>query len=141
MPVAIGPVEYLIVAFPGNQFNGEIAPALADLVESGTIRLLDLVFVTKDADGNVAIVEYDEHDGLSAFAEIDGEVGGVISHEDIDHATHDLPANSSAAVLVWEDVWATPFAEAMRNSGAVLIEAARIPHDLIEPLVAELESN
>jgi hypothetical protein len=141
MPVAIGPVEYLIVAFPGNQFNGEIAPALADLVESGTIRLLDLVFVTKDADGNVAIVEYDEHDGLSAFAEIDGEVGGVISHEDIDHATHDLPANSSAAVLVWEDVWATPFAEAMRDSGAVLIEAARIPHDLIEPLVAELESN
>lgn len=137
----IGPVEYLIVAFPGNQFNGEIAPALADLVESGTIRLLDLVFVTKDADGNVAIVEYDEHDGLSAFAEIDGEVGGVISHEDIDHATHDLPANSSAAVLVWEDVWATPFTEAMRDSGAVLIEAARIPHDLIEPLVAELESN
>jgi len=139
--VAIGPVEYLIVGFPGNEFNGEIAPALADLVESGTIRLLDLVFVAKDADGNVAIVEYDEHDGLRAFAEIDGEVGGVISHEDIDHATHDLPANSSAAVLVWEDVWATPFAEAMRNSGAVLIEAARIPHDLIEPLVADLESN
>lgn len=139
--MAIGPVEYLIVGFPGNEFNGEIAPALADLVESGTIRLLDLVFVAKDADGNVAIVEYDEHDGLRAFAEIDGEVGGVISHEDIDHATHDLPANSSAAVLVWEDVWATPFAEAMRNSGAVLIEAARIPHDLIEPLVADLESN
>ena len=99
------------------------------------------MFVAKDADGNVAIVEYDERDGLSTFAEIDGEVGGVISHEDIDHATHDLPANSSAAVLVWEDVWATPFAEAMRNSGAVLVEAARIPHDLIEPLVAELESN
>jgi hypothetical protein len=135
----IGPVEYLIVGFPGNQFNGEIAPALADLVESGTIRVLDLVFVSKDADGNVAIVEYDEHDGLTAFAEIDGEVGGVISHEDIEHATHDLPANSSAALLVWEDVWATPFAEAMRNSGAVLIEAARIPHDLIEPLMAELE--
>jgi hypothetical protein len=140
MPVPIGPVEYLIVAFPDNQFNGEIAPALADLVESGTIRILDLVFVTKDADGNVAVVEFDEHDGLRAFAEIDGEVGGVVSHEDIDHATHDLPANSSAAVLVWEDVWATPFAEAMRDSGAVLIEAARIPHDLIEPLVAELES-
>jgi len=74
--VAIGPVEYLIVGFPGNEFNGEIAPALADLVESGTIRLLDLVFVAKDADGNVAIVEYDEHDGLRAFAEIDGEVVG-----------------------------------------------------------------
>ena len=138
--MAIGPVEYLIVAFPGNQFNGEIAPALANLVESGTIRVLDLVFVSRDGDGNVAIVEFDEHDGLRAFAEIDGEVGGVISHEDIEHATHDLPANASAAVLVWEDLWATRFAEAMRNSGAVLIEAARIPHDLIESLMAELES-
>jgi len=139
--MAIGPVEYMIVAFPGNDFNGDIAPALADLVSSGTIRVLDLVFVTVDGEGNAAIVEYDEHDGLRAFAEIDGEVGGVLGHEDIDHATHDLPANSSAAVLVWEDVWAPPFAEAMRDSGAVLIEAARIPHDLIEPLVAELESN
>jgi hypothetical protein len=138
--VAIGPVEYLIVAFPDNQFKGEIAPALADLVESGTIRVLDLVFVTKDADGNVGVIEYDEHDGLRAFAEIEGEVGGVISHEDIDHATHDLPANSSAAVLVWEDVWATPFVEALRNAGAVLVESARIPHDLIEPVIAELES-
>jgi hypothetical protein len=138
--VAIGPVEYMIVGFPGNQFNGEIAPALADLVESGTIRVLDLVFVSKDADGNVAVVEYDEHEGLAMFAEIDGEVGGVISHEDIDHATHDLPASSSAALLVWEDVWATPFVEALRNSGGVLIESARIPHDLIEPVLAELDA-
>ncbi|HXY93187.1 MAG TPA: DUF6325 family protein [Acidimicrobiia bacterium] len=137
----IGPVEYLIVAFPGNQFNGDIAPALVDLVESGTIRVLDLVFVAKDADGNVVIVEFDEHEGLRAFAEIDGEIGGVISHEDIEHATHDLPENSSAAVLVWEDVWAIPFAEAMRNSGAVLVEAARIPHDLIEPLMTDLASS
>jgi len=139
--VPIGPVEYLIVAFPGNQFNGDIAPALVDLVESGTIRVLDLVFVAKDADGNVVIVEFDEHEGLRAFAEIDGEIGGVISHEDIEHATHDLPENSSAAVLVWEDVWAIPFAEAMRNSGAVLVEAARIPHDLIEPLMTDLASS
>jgi hypothetical protein len=138
--VGIGPVEYMIVGFPGNEFNGEIAPALADLVESGTIRVLDLVFVAKDADGNVAIVEYDEHDGLRAFAEIDGEVGGVLGHEDIDHATHDLPAGSSAALLVWEDTWATPLVEAMRESGGVLIEGARIPHDLIEPVMAALES-
>jgi Family of unknown function (DUF6325) len=100
--VAIGPVEYMIVGFPGNQFNGEIAPALADLVQSKTIRVLDLVFITKDAEGNVGAVEFDEHDGLSAFAEIDGEVGGIISHEDVEYAAHDLEPNSSAALLIWE---------------------------------------
>jgi hypothetical protein len=134
--VAIGPVEYMIVAFPGNEFNGEIAPALADLVSSGTIRVLDLVFVTTNAEGDVAIVEYDEHDGLRAFAEIDGEIGGVIGHDDIHHASHDLEPNSSAAILVWEDTWATPLVEAMRASGGVLVESARIPHDLVEELAA-----
>lgn len=132
----IGPVEYLIVAFPGNQFNGEIAPALADLVTSGTIRVLDLVFITTDGEGNVAVVEYDEHDGLRAFAAIDGEVGGVISHEDIHHAAAGLDPGDSAALLVWEDLWATPFAEACRNAGGVLVEAGRIPHDLAEEIAA-----
>jgi hypothetical protein len=138
--MSIGPVEYMVVAFPGNEFNGAIAPELAKLVDSGTIRILDLVFITKDADGDFAAVEFDEHDGLSAFASIDGEIGGVISHEDVEHAAEALEANSSAALLVWEDTWATPLVEAMRDSGGILVEGARIPHDLIEPVLAGLES-
>jgi len=128
----IGPVEYMIVGFPGNQFNGEIAPALARLIESGTIRILDLVFVTKDADGDIAAIEVDEHGDLAAFLELDGEIGGFIGPEDIEHAAAALDPNSSAALLIWEDVWATEFVQAMRDSGGVLLEGARIPHDLVE---------
>jgi Family of unknown function (DUF6325) len=136
--MAVGPVEYIIVGFPGNEFNGAIAPALAELVESGTIRIIDLVFIAKDGDGNAAAIEWEDHDALAPFGDIDGDVGGVISPEDIEHAAEGLEPNSSAALLVWEDLWATPLVEAMRGSGGVLIEGARIPHDLIEPVLAEL---
>ena len=77
--MAIGPVEYIIVGFPGNKFNGEIAPELGKLVESGTIRILDLVFITKDADGDVAGVEFEDHDDVALFNALEGEVGGLIS--------------------------------------------------------------
>jgi hypothetical protein len=136
--MAIGPVEYIIVGFPGNTFNGEIAPELGKLVDSGTIRVLDLVFITKDADGNVAAVEFEDHDDVALFNELEGEVGGLISEEDVEYAAAELEPNSSAALLVWEDVWAKPFVEALRSSGAVLIEGSRIPHDLIEAAEAEL---
>ena len=95
--MAIGPVEYIIVGFPGNQFNGEIAPELAKLVESGTIRILDLVFITKDADGNVAAIDFENHQDVALFAALDGEVGGFISDEDIAYAADDLEPNASAA--------------------------------------------
>jgi hypothetical protein len=136
--MAIGPVEYIIVGFPGNQFNGEIAPELGKLVESGTIRILDLVFITKDASGEVSAVEFEDHADVALFNALEGEVGGLVSDEDIEYAAVELEPNSSAALLVWEDVWATPFVEAMRNSGGVLIEGSRIPHDLIEAAEAEL---
>jgi Family of unknown function (DUF6325) len=136
--MSIGPVEYMIVGFPGNQFNGEIAPALAELIERGTIRILDLVFVAKDADGNHVVVEYDEHDALASFGALDGEVGGLISHADVEYAAEALEPNSSAALLIWEDTWAKPLVDAMRASGGVLIEGSRIPHDLIEPALADL---
>jgi hypothetical protein len=138
--MTVGPVEYMIVGFPGNEFNGDIAPALGKLIDDGTIRILDLVFITKDAAGDIAAVEFDEHGGLSAFAELDGEVGGFIGAEDIEHAAEGLEPNSSAALLVWEDVWATPLVEAMRASGGVLIESARIPHDLIEEALAVIDA-
>ena len=136
--MALGPVEYIILGFPGNRFNGEIAPELRKLVESGTIRVLDLVFIMKDADGNVEAVELEDHDDVALFNALEGEVGGLISTEDIEYAAADLEPNSSAALLIWEDVWATPFVAALRASGAVLIEGSRIPHDLIEAAEAEL---
>ncbi len=90
--MTIGPVEYLVLGFPGNHFNGDIAPALADLVQSGTVKILDLVFIAKDGEGDVIAVEFDEHEALAAFGSIDGEVGGLISPEDIEHAAEDLRA-------------------------------------------------
>jgi Family of unknown function (DUF6325) len=138
--MAIGPVEYLIIAFPGNQFSGEIAPALAQLVDDGTIRIIDLAFITKDSDGNVLAVEFDEHGDLEAFAAIDAEIGGVITDDDIAHAALDLEPNSSAALLIWEDAWAAPLADAVRASGGVIVEGARIPYELVESVMVDLNA-
>jgi hypothetical protein len=138
--MAIGPVEYLILGFPGNKFNGEIVPELAKLIESGTIRVLDLVFIMKDADGSVQAVEFEDHDDVALFNALEGEVGGLISTEDVEYAAAELEPNSSAALLIWEDLWAQPFVDALRASGAVLIEGSRIPHDLIEAAEAELSA-
>jgi hypothetical protein len=136
--MAIGPVEYIVLGFPGNNFTGEIAPALAKLIESDTIRVLDLLFVGKDADGNVLAIEFDELEELAAFAGIEGEVGGIISEEDIVHVAEALEPNSSAALLIWEDVWATEFAVAVRDAGGVLLEGARIPYEIVEAVFADL---
>jgi hypothetical protein len=136
--MTIGPVEYIIVGFPGNDFSGDIAPALAKLIDNNTIRILDLLFVGKDADGNVLSFEFDELDALASYTALEGEAGGFISEADIAHAAAALEPNSSAAVLVWEDVWATEFADAIRSSGGVLVEGARIPRDIVEAVFAEL---
>src|SRR5277367_3177654 len=136
--MTIGPVEYIIVGFPGNEFKGEIAPELMALVEAGTIRILDLIFIGKDVDGSVVAFEIDELDALAGFGGLDGEVGGLIGPEDIEFAAGQLEPNSSAALLIWEDLWAAPFAAAVRNSGGVLLDVARIPHELIEPALAGL---
>jgi hypothetical protein len=136
--MTLGPVEYIIVGFPGNKFTGEIAPELIALVESGTVRVLDLIFIGKDADGSIVSFEIDELDSLAGFSGLDGEVGGLISPEDIEYAAAALEPNSSAALLIWEDVWAAPFAEAVRNSNGVLLEGARIPYELIAPILADL---
>jgi hypothetical protein len=131
--MAIGPVEYIVVGFPGNKFNGEIAPELIALVESGTIRVLDLIFIGKDDDGSVLAFEMDEMEGIEAFENLEGDFGGLIGPADIEFVASKLEPGSSAALLLWEDVWAIRFAEALRNSGGVLLEGARIPHELIQP--------
>ena len=130
----IGPVEYLIVAFPGNKFRGEIAPALADLVEAGTIRLMDIAFVGKDEDGNVvafelADIDPDVREGLENLGV---ESSGLFSEEDLEAAAEELEPNMSAALLVWEDVWAREVAEAMRAAGGVLFDFGRLPHEVVQ---------
>jgi hypothetical protein len=136
--MTIGPVEYIIVGFPGNKFTGGIAPELIALVESGTVRVLDLIFIGKDADGSVLSFEIDDLDDAAGFGDLDGEVGGLISPEDVEFAAAQLEPNSSAALLVWEDLWAAPFAQAVRDSGGELLQGARIPHELIEPALSAL---
>jgi len=134
----IGPVEYVIVGFPGNNFTGAIAPALGKLIETNTIRVLDLLFVAKDADGEVVAIEFDELEALGAFGELEGEVGGLITGEDVAHAAAGLEPNSSAALLIWEDLWASEFASAVRDAGGVVVEGGRVPHDLVEAAFADL---
>jgi Family of unknown function (DUF6325) len=134
----IGPVEYLILGFPGNMFTGQIVPELAKLVDSGLVRIIDLTFITKDAAGHVDVVEYDAIEELAAFAGLDAEVGGILTDEDVAYAAQALEPNSSAALLVWEDTWATPFAVAVRNANGVILEGARIPREIIEQAIDAL---
>lgn len=131
--MVIGPVEYLIVAFPGNEFRGEIAPALAELVESGTIRIIDLTFVVKDSDGSVAAMELSDlkPEIAAAFSSFGAAPGDLFNEEDLLAAGEELEPNSSAALLVWEDLWATRFAEAVRNANGMILDHDRIPHEVV----------
>jgi len=130
----IGPVDYAIIAFPGNRFRGEIAPAIAGLVEEGTIRIIDIAFVGKDEDGNAIAMELTELDPdvQEGLEKLDIEVGGLFSDNDLMEAAEGLEANSSAALLVWENVWAREVAQAMRDAGGVLVAFERLPHDVVQ---------
>jgi uncharacterized membrane protein len=130
----VGPVDYLIVAFPGNEFRGEIAPALAELVESETIRIIDLAFVGKDAKGNVAAFELTDIDPeiREGFEKAGVEVNGLFNEDDLAAAGEELEPNSSAALLVWENVWARNIAQAMRDAGGEVLDFERIPHEVVQ---------
>ena len=124
----------MAIAFPGNRFNGDIAPALKELIDSGTIRLVDLAFVTKDESGNVMGMEVEEleSDVGQAFAALQSAGGDLINEADLKTIGHDLEPNSSAAILVWEDVWAGKLASAMRGAGGILIDRQIVPHDIVQ---------
>ena len=130
----IGPVDYAVIAFPGNQFNGEIVPALADLVDGGTVRIIDAVFVSKDENGDVAALELAElaPDMQEALDKLNIEVQGLFSDEELQAAGQDLEPNSSAALLVWENVWARTIAQAVRDAGGSLVAFERVPHDVVQ---------
>jgi uncharacterized membrane protein len=130
----IGPVDYAIVAFPGNRFRGEIGPAIAELVENGTIRVIDIAFVAKDEDGNAVAMELLELDPdvQQALDSIGVEVGGLLSDDDLMDAADGLEPDSSAAMIVWENVWARKVAQSMRDAGGELVVFERLPHEVVQ---------
>ena len=129
----IGPVEYMIVAFPGNRFTGEIAPALQELVDSETIRIIDLAFVTKDESGEIAGFELSDLDEevRTALENAGAASGGLFNDDDLLAAAEELEPNSSAALLVWEDLWAARLADSIRGAGGELFDLGRIPHEVV----------
>jgi hypothetical protein len=130
----IGPVDYAVVAFPGNKFKGEIGPALADLVEAGTIRIIDIAFVGKDQDGSSVALELTELDpDVQAGLDKAGvEIGGLLNEEDLADIADGLEPNTSAALIVWENVWARKVAQAMRDAGGELVAFERLPHEVVQ---------
>ena len=137
--MTLGPVELLVVKFPGNQFKGEIAPALTALVEQGTIRVIDILFANKDADGTVEMVEVNDLDDADVrrFDPVVTDVTDLLNAEDVDALTRALEPNSSAAVLLFENTWATRFRDALVNANAELVLNERIPRAVIDELTAD----
>ena len=134
----MGPIDYILVEWPGRQPNGEVAPHLVDLVDRGLIRILDLAFVAKGEDGSVAAVELADLGGeVGELAVFEGASSGLLCDEDIDEAAGALEPGTSAALLVFENTWAAPFAAAVRRSGGQLVASGRIP---VQAVLAALDA-
>lgn len=134
----LGPIEILEVKFPGNQFRGDIVPALAELVDSGMIRIIDFLFVGRDDGGNVLVTEFNDMGEalIAAFDPVVDEISELISDEDIATLSATLEPGSSAAIMLFENVWATRFANTLRAANAEIILNERIPLAVIEEAVA-----
>ena len=134
----VGPVDVYIIGFPGNKFNGRVAPAILELVENGTIRILDLLFVSKDAEGVTTVIQAEDLDEEGAgFLEIDVTQPGALNEEDAEEVSDDLPANSSALLVAFENVWARKLVDALQDADAVVIDSIRIPVDVVQAAAAE----
>lgn len=129
-----GPVDIIMLRFPGNEFNGEIAPILRDLVVRGLVRVIDLLFVYKDTDGSVGSLELA---GLGAdlepaFVDLDGQLeGGLLDADDVEEVAAGIPPGNSVAVIAVENLWAVPFINAVRNAGGEVVDQARVPSEAV----------
>ena len=136
--IEMGPIDYILVEWPGRQPNGEVAPHLVDLVDRGLIRILDLAFVAKDEDGTVAGLDLaDLGDGAAELTIFEGASSGLLGDDDLSEAGAALEPGTSAALLVFENTWAGPFAAAVRRSGGELVASGRIP---VEDVLAALDA-
>ena len=136
----LGPVDWIVVEFPGSRFNGEMAPALRDLVERDLVRVLDLLVLKKDADGTLEAFELSDLDPaeIGELRTYEAELATLLSEEDVTAIAEAIEPGNSAAVLVWENSWAAPFASAVRRSGGQLVASGRIP---IQALLAAIEAD
>ena len=136
----LGPVDYIVVEFPGSKFNGEIAPALDDLVDRGIIRVLDVVVLQKDEKGAIEAIELSDLDESEAgsLRAYETELAMLLSEDDVLAVAEAIEPGTTAAVLVWENTWAVPFATAVRHSGGQLVAGGRIP---IQALAAAIEAD
>lgn len=139
--MALGPIEVLLIGFPGNQFNGEIIPEVERLIESDIISLIDALLIVKDDNGDVTFAEFDEEGGnedAARLAALINRIDDLISDEDVDILAEGLEPNSSAAILIFEHTWAKPLRDAITGSGGVLAAQFRVPGPAIDQLLAEL---
>jgi uncharacterized membrane protein len=141
MMTDVGPIDLVVIRFRGNKFTGEIAPALLDLVQAGTVRVLDALFVYRDPDNQVGSLEIGDlgPEMKPAFVSVDGRDGvGLLDAEDVVDVARDLEPNSSALLLVFENTWAAKFAGACRRAGGELVDATRIPSQAVVDALAGL---
>ena len=138
-PDTLGPVDVAVILFEGGAFNGDVAPAIADLHDQGVVRVIDLAFVTKDADGTTAVVEVEEAAAAEAFERINGDPLDLLSDEDLNEAAAGLDPGSAALVIVWENLWAARLARSIRESKGRLITLERIPHENVLRAIAALD--
>ena len=136
----LGPVDYIVVEFPAgaSHFTGEMASELAALVDAGTIRVLDVLVLQKDDDGNVEALEIEDLDELDEFRAIETELAEILAADDVEHLAAAMEPGTVAGVLIWENAWAAPFASAARRSGGQLIASGRIP---VQALLASFEAD
>ena len=136
----LGPVDYLIVEFPAgaSNFTGEMAAELIRLVDAGTIRVIDILILTKNEDGTVDAMELSEIEDLGPLQAIEAELAELLAEEDVENLAAAMDPGSTAGVLIWENLWAAPFASAARRSGGQLIADGRIP---IQAIIASIEAD
>ena len=136
----LGPVDWIVVEFPGSTFNGSIAPEITSLVDRGLVKILDLLILKKDAEGALEIAELsDIEDGeLGELRAFETELATLLSEDDVISAAEAIEPGSSAALLVWENLWAAPFGASVRHAGGQLVASGRIP---VQALAAAIEAD
>ena len=132
----MGPIDYVVLEWPGKQPKGDAVPLLVDLVERGIIRILDIAFMVKGEDGSVQGIDFAAMNG-GGFSEFEGVSTGLLGEDDLREAAEALEPGTSAAVLVWENRWAAPVAVALRRSGGQLVASGRLP---IQAIIAALDA-
>jgi Family of unknown function (DUF6325) len=137
---SLGPVDYIVVEFPAGaaSFTGEMSDELLALVESGTIRVIDVLILTKNEDGTVDAMELSDIDQLGPLQAVEAQLAELMAEEDVEHLAAAMDPGSTAGVLIWENLWVAPFASAARRSGGRLLAGGRIP---IQAIIASIEAD